>query len=332
MAELSAVYYRDGHEGFVRFGTEAAPLAIGLNPTIAAIPTLSMIGYAGKPTVSKRTPTTPIRGGGAYRPVGFVSNRKENTVSQSLMLSGGVSAKRFIAAALRNSPTTGTLGFANTTRTMCLPNIALDMGSIGACEAARSYRVSARYGLINSLTMRGTLNGPITVEYELWPILVSSETAITQATLITAPATTIEATLVQEAGTPYMLHNAYFNVTPYGGGTAFDWQPIVEDFSITITNGLSYVGVRHPGNATTALNLSPQGIRVGNQDTSVSFTFNDRMPSEPGTLSLLLDNGVQTMTLGVEGLAINEDSDGGAEPGSPFSFTTSLSATQLTLT
>jgi len=328
MAELTNVYYRDGHESFVRVATEPAPLAVGLNPTVNTLDNtaFSMLGYGGAPSISRRTPHAPVRGGGSPYALGHVPLRRENTITQSIMLSGGAAVKKFMQGALRNTSNTV---YPAAGRTMCLPNIAIDTGAIGACKPERSYRHVARYGLINSMTIRGGVNAPLTVEYELWPLFIENPIAITQSTL--AGAGSIEDALLAAGGTPYLLHNAYFDVTPYGGGTAVDWSPIIEDFSITISNNLAYMGVRHPGNTNSALDLTPQGIRVGNQDTSLSLTLNDRLPATPGTLSLLLDNGAQTMTLGIGGLAVNDTTDGAADPGSPYQFTTALAASQLVI-
>lgn len=332
MAEYTGAKYLNANEGFLLFGTET-PTTSGaatgmLAPhatTLQTPPALALVGYTGVPGMSTNENHIPVRGVGSRKPFGFIAQRRENVITGSFLLSGGATCKKILQAALQ-STLTGV--FANTSRHQCLPVFALGGGAVGACDATRSFLWIARHCLMNSLVINIAQGQLVSVQFEAWAMAIATGTALTTTEIN-------EANISTAGGTPFSYDNSYFDITPYGGGTVADYAPIVENGTININNNLSWVLQRHPSGSgiSDPLDRAPRSIDVGEQVIGADLNLRQALPLDPGSLSLVLDNGTTDVTLGIAGTALSRYRGmNAAEVGQPMQFSAPLLATDLSIT
>lgn len=309
--------YREGHEGYIAVGYETGDNSTGMkgphNTTLPTTPSLAAIGYASTPTINNPRNPQPVRAAGSYRPLGFKRGRLGPTISGSIILGGGVAAKKFLQAAPRSSSTSV---IPSTNRFMCKPVLAIGGGAASSCQASRGYLYAARFAMLSSLRIAGQMEGNVTADYEAMALKIEMDdnppTALTEEQIITA------------GGTPYTLNELTFTTDDDD-----ELSPIIDSFALTIADSIRPRGWHAPTDGDFA--YAPRQLTAGNETITLELGLADRLPTAPGTLTIVMYNGVETITIAIGGLELGDDSQGGGDVDSPFNFSANLMATQVTI-
>lgn len=314
MPEYAAAQYLDGHEGMFKVGFEPGFLT-STATAVTALPAMSTVGYASAPTITLNENPVEIPGVGSDETFGDVEMRREVSASGSLLVSGGVQARRFLHAIHRKR---GSSGIPDASHFTCVPVLSLLGAAANECDTTRGVAWACRFGFLSSLEETLSMGELARMQFEA-QFLTSTELARQ------APPTRDE--IMTAGGRPFTLYDASLL---YNDGTAnIDLQPILESITLRSQRNIKRRGIRKaPG---TALERTPRILLPGAIRHTIDLGLSDPIPAIPAALSLVYDNGTEQITRTYSNLTPNTYAMQGPEAEGEFAFSLSLKAATVAI-
>jgi hypothetical protein len=258
--------YRMGHQGYVRWGPQAALLC---GPTVAADPApqsgvSSLLGITPFPGWDKNENMQPLNGAGAYLDLNEIPTLREVSIPLNVQVQSGT----FFANVVRWAPGEGT--------TLGLPLFALELGILDGF--GDGYCVQGLDCLVNSCNFTAAERQFFTANLDIWPHVLINATAQDVSYAETEDVIRWERISVSNAST--------------------DYKPIIQNVRLSITNNLRRVGMRGycaSGIPPVEQQISRTALRQlpGLERITVSYTLYDsppaalREPADWGQVELL---------------------------------------------
>jgi hypothetical protein len=290
-----APYYNTGQEGFLAAMPVAASpsSADGISaPSLGS--SLALVGYSNSLGFSETSNTIPIRSAGSPRALAHLRQRREFTITGSVVLSSTAVLAQFLRSALRDTTVGATVAsgqIAAASRYQCLPMLHLAFGAVGQCLTGRDRIFTGYFAMFNSLVITLAENQPPTAQFEIWPMAISKTASPTLPTIS-------DAALITAGGVPYGFQHLGYSYSGQASGYT-DMSPGMTGMTISINNNLRRGGTRHYASGDD-FSQAARVIKVGDQVVTTTLQTTDPLPDDGtalGTATAAITDGTTTLSI-----------------------------------